>query len=143
MSVQEVWILIHLLINTWTDIRTRQISLLSVIVLGTAGIFIFGKSRTAMDIGISICTGAIFLVFSIVNDHSVGAGDGLFVIALGFNMSWYMFLDILVWALIFCFFCAAVMMTLKRKRENHSLPFIPFLLAADLFIKWQESFYAV
>ena len=132
MFIHEAWILGHLLINRWTDLRTRQVSVFSVILLGAGGINIFRDERTLEDVIVSVSIGGLIFVLGLVSEESIGAGDGLFIIALGLNMKWELLLELLVKAFVLCVIYMAVRMLRCRTEERLSVPFIPFLLAAGL-----------
>ena len=132
MTIHEIWIMGHLLLNSWTDLHTREISVLSTVLLGIGGISFFGKERTWEDMAFSFSIGGMLFLLGLLSEGSVGGGGGLFITALGLNMKWELLIEILILAFGLCAVSAVVKMLICRTEQGQSLPFIPFLLAAGI-----------
>lgn len=123
-------ILIVLAVNTWSDIRRKQISMLSVVVLSAAGIAgSFLKTGSGQASPWGFVPGIVTAVISLATHGAVGMGDALFLLALGTVLTVEELMKMLCVALIFCALTALVLMVMFRKRRNMTLPFVPFLMA--------------
>lgn len=130
MNRIEICVMIFLMINTWTDIRKREICLpafglffaggiLWRIVLGT----LYPEGLIAMGIG-----GAA-AVISVLSREAVGTGDGLLLLAMGAVLDAGKLIGILCMALFLCGIYAGLQLCIFKKARDTEIPFAPFLLA--------------
>ena len=80
--IKQVCVLAFLGMNSWIDIRKRQISLLLTAVFAGCGIIwtIYTRSA-AQDFLLCAGTGLVFVGISILTDGSMGMGDGWIIMA--------------------------------------------------------------
>ena len=128
--MKTMGILIVLAVNTWSDIRRKQISMLSVVVLSVAGIAgSFLKSGSGQVSLLGFVPGIVAAVLSLAAHGAVGMGDALLLLALGTVLTVEELTKMLCVALVFCALTALVLMVMFRKRRDMTLPFVPFLMA--------------
>ena len=83
---------------------------------------------------VGMCPGLALLALSRAAKEHIGAGDGMLLAGVGMLMGWLVCLQLL---LIGCLLFGAVgigLMICKKKTIRYSLPWIPFLLAAELIL---------
>ena len=128
--MKTMGILIVLAVNTWSDIRRKQISMLSVVVLSVAGIAgSFLKSGSGQVSLWGFVPGIVAAVLSLATHGAVGMEDALLLLALGTVLTVEELTKMLCVALVFCALTALVLMVMFRKRRDMTLPFVPFLMA--------------
>lgn len=86
--MEQLCILIFLGINSWKDLRTREVSLLTICVFGAVGVvracFIGGIDMEWVG---NVSLGSAVIILSICSKGAVGIGDGLLLLALGTVLS--------------------------------------------------------
>ena len=83
-NVREACVIAFLGVNSWIDIRKKQVSLLLIAVFAGSGILWTICSRSAaLDFLVCAGTGLIFVGISIITEGAVGMGDGWLIMALG------------------------------------------------------------
>ena len=83
-SVKDICVLIFLGINSWTDIRKRQVSLLSIVIFAICGTAWSISSKVkVLDFFLCAGIGLVFVGISIFTEDAVGMGDGWLIMALG------------------------------------------------------------
>lgn len=86
--MERICILAFLGINSWKDIRTREVSLLSIGVFGIVGMVrVCFLGNVSMDLVWNVCMGAAVIGLSIISKGAVGMGDGLLFLSLGTVLS--------------------------------------------------------
>lgn len=128
--MKTMGILMILAVNAWSDIRRKQISMLSVGALFAAGIvgnILKTGGRQANFWG--LVPGIVTAVISLATHGAAGMGDALLLLALGTVLTLEELMNMLCAALIFCALTALVLVVMFRKKKNMTLPFVPFLLA--------------
>ena len=76
--MERICILAFLGINSWKDIRTREVSLLSIVVFGIVGMIrACFLGTVSVDLVWNVCMGAAVIMLSIISKGAVGMGDGL------------------------------------------------------------------
>jgi len=83
-SIKEICVVVFLGVNSWIDIRKRQVSLLLIGIFTVCGVIwtIYGK-KSVLDVLLCAGTGLIFVGASILTEGAVGMGDGWLIMALG------------------------------------------------------------
>lgn len=126
--LKEICILGFLGLNTWTDIRRKEISLVAAAVFA-AGSLIWtactGRISTSFFIPVGIS--AFFLVVSIVTKGALGMGDGWLMMALGIVMETEEFLVMLLIGLGGSAIWAGILLVILHKERKAEIPFVPFL----------------
>lgn len=128
-SIREICVVAFLGVNSWIDIRKRQVSLLIIAAFAVCGIIWTVCSKgAALDFLLCAGTGLVFVGISILTEGAVGMGDGWLIMALGTVMRPAEFFTMIFTA----FFCSAVwagvMLIGFRKKGHTEIPFVPFLL---------------
>ena len=86
--MERICILAFLGINSWKDIRTREVSLLSIGVFGIVGMIrACFLGTVSVDLVWNVCMGAAVIGLSIISKGAVGMGDGLLFLSLGTVLS--------------------------------------------------------
>ena len=107
--MERICILAFLGINSWKDIRTREVSLLSIGVFGIVGMVrVCFLGNVSMDLVWNVCMGAAVIGLSIISKGAVGMGDGLLFLSLGTVLSFEELLSAFLLGLfgeLWCYFC--------------------------------------
>ena len=91
--MEEMAIVIFLGINSWLDIRKKQISLWMTGIFAAAGIW-YGVKGGHMNWA-SLGVGAAFLLGSLAVKGAVGMGDGWVLVSLGIVLEFWEFMVML------------------------------------------------
>lgn len=127
--INEVFTLVFLGINSWFDMKKKEISLAAVGIFGLLGLLISlhdGGLSWDFLIPAGISGGVIGL--SIVTGGAVGMGDGLVLMALATMLRSGKFMAVLFMGLLSCAVCSLVLLLVFRKGRDWEIPFIPFVL---------------
>ena len=115
-------------VNSFTDVRRHEISLLLTAAGGFAGITVLClNSVSECPLPASIFPGICFLIFSFLSGGAVGAGDGFVLIALAGCLS---VTDIFIIAVSGMFLASVYggLLLLGGSDGRRSFAFVPFLL---------------
>ena len=112
-SVKDICVLIFLGINSWTDIRKRQVSLLSIVIFAICGTA-WSISSKVKVLDFFLCAGIslVFVVISIFTEDPVGMADGWLIMSSA------------VWA--------GITLAIFHRKGCTEIPFVPFLLIGYL-----------
>lgn len=128
--VKQLGTLFFLGINAWTDIKRKEISLLSVGIAGLTGLVWFWQSgREWIQIAIPIGIVLLFLALSIGTRGALGMGDVWIILAFAMLVEMEEFvMDLCMGILLAGAWSVILLFGMKRSR-NTEIPFVPFLLA--------------
>lgn len=116
-------------INSWIDIRKKQISLFSVAFFLAVGIVyecIVLDKNPAVFWG--LLPGVALLGVSKLSGEALGMGDALLMLVLGIYLGLEAALDVLLLALFLAAVWAGILIFVGKKNKNATFPFVPFLL---------------
>lgn len=127
--MREICVLVFLGWNTWTDIRKKQVSLLTVWIFALAGIITAVLQKDIswqyfFPVGIGFCCVAV----SLVTRGAVGMGDGWLLMALGTVLNTEEFVGALLMGMFCCGMWSGILLFVFRKGRNTEIPFVPFLM---------------
>jgi leader peptidase (prepilin peptidase)/N-methyltransferase len=132
--IEKTTLAVLLGIMAYMDWKERTVRFCMPAILAVAGIlfyFIFpGKSW--QDILAGCAVGAAMLVVSWIGKGSVGAGDGLVLMATGIFLGFWGNFGLLFLASLCAGAAAVVLLLTKKKGRKDSMPFVPFLFLAYL-----------
>lgn len=127
--MEKFFILAFLGINSWKDIRAREVSLLSIGVFGIVGMvracFI---GTLSVELVWTVCIGGAVIGLSVISRGAVGMGDGLLILALGTVLPFEELLLSFLLGLFFSSFCGIIVLLLPGRKREAELPFVPFLM---------------
>lgn len=135
--MKGICILAFLGINTWTDIKRKQVSLAAV------GVFAVGMlterlytGQLSWQILFPAAVGAFFLGLSMMTKGAVGIGDGLVLLALGLALDAGEFLMTVMTGMLCCGVWSGILLAVCRKGRKTEIPFVPFLLLGYMGGVW-------
>ena len=120
--MEKICIIIFLLLNSWTDIRKKEISLASVVICMSCGI------TTAVFHG-DLSLGCCLIALSLLTAGAVGLGDGLILLSLGTMLSWEKVMGILLAGSLYSCVYGAILLLIQKGVRKKQIPFVPFLFA--------------
>ncbi len=118
----------------WTDIRKQEFPLFLLIAGGAAGAVLYFARRAYSPLTLlgGVCVGGMLLLGALLSGGRIGVGDGLLFCVTGLYLGLWGNLSLLFAASIFCAVAGLVLVATKRGTRKQSLPFAPFVLAADV-----------
>ena len=127
--MERICILVFLGINSWKDIRAREVSLLTIGIFGIAGMVRACFLRTlSVDLVWTACTGAAVIGLSIISKGAVGMGDGLLLLSLGTVLPFGELLSAFLLGLFCCYFWGIMVLIVSGNGKKAEMPFVPFLM---------------
>lgn len=131
--MREFCVLVFLGLNSWIDIKKREISLVLATMLAAAGmIWTVYRGIVSIERLLPIMTGVSFLGISVITRGSMGMGDGWILLALGTVLMPEEFFSMLFAAMLISAAWAGILLWLFRKKGNTEIPFVPFLMLGYL-----------
>ena len=133
MELKQGVMLVFLGLNALRDLKKKEISLLSVIVFGIAGL-IWGIADHSLGIKnlIPEATGVLFLLLSIFTGGKIGMGDVWILLAAGILISPGEYTVMLLLGLLMASLWAGYLLVVRKKKRNAEIPFLPFLFLGYL-----------
>ncbi len=125
-----------LIICAYTDIRARVIHVKVLLPFAAAGLLtaaLAGKEAFISGL-LGALAGLFILLISLVTKGAVGEGDGLALMVTGMYLGFLMNLRLLFFALFLSALVSAGAVVFRGLKKDSELPFMPFLLAAFIFI---------
>ena len=134
MRISFIVVTCMLLINSITDLVRKEICLKLTLTAGIAGvIYQLAYMRSGLiNVLLSLIPGAVLIFLSVITKGQIGAGDGIVVLCIGTWLDLYNSLNILMTGMFLAALGSVFLFFLKRKVKE--LPFVPFLLAAELIL---------
>ncbi len=135
--IQECVLLGFLFVLAWTDWKRQEISLIVVALSGCCGILL---RRTAGDfqweqIAGGMLVGAGLLLWALCTRESVGTGDALLFVSTGIYLGLWQNLLLLFLSSLCAAACGLILLLKKRCTKGGRIPFVPFVLAADVLME--------
>ncbi len=137
LMIMNLYLLITILflgILSVSDIRTKTIpgwsAPLYCVVVGVLHLILGDLSAWQLLAG--LIPGAILLLLSWIFSSSIGAGDGLAVLACGCALGLEREFAALTAALIICAIFGMILLVRKKAKRTDTLPFLPFLTASHI-----------
>ena len=132
-GVKELCTVVFLAMNSWLDIRRREISLLLTVVYAGCGIiYSILQGRKIQDVLIPAGIGILFLAAGLISRGAIGAGDCWILLALGALLDTETYIRMLCIGFFLAAFWSGILLVIRRKSRKTEIPLVPFLLAGYL-----------
>ena len=129
-GVKELCTVVFLAMNSWLDIRRREISLLLPVVYAGCGIiYSILQGRKIQDVLIPAGIGILFLAAGLISRGAIGAGDCWILLALGALLDTETYIRMLCIGFFLAAFWSGILLVIRRKSRKTEIPLVPFLLA--------------
>lgn len=129
-GVKELCTVVFLAMNSWLDIRRREISLLLTVVYAGCGIiYSILQGRKIQDVLIPAGIGILFLAAGLISRGAIGAGDCWILLALGALLDTETYIRMLCIGFFLAAFWSGILLVIRRKSRKTEIPLAPFLLA--------------
>lgn len=129
-GVKELCTVVFLAMNSWLDIRRREISLLLTVVYAGCGIiYSILQGRKIQDVLIPAGLGILFLAAGLISRGAIGAGDCWILLALGALLDTETYIRMLCIGFFLAAFWSGILLVIRRKSRKTEIPLVPFLLA--------------
>lgn len=129
-GVKELCTVVFLAMNSWLDIRRREISLLLTMVYAGCGIiYSILQGRKIQDVLIPAGIGILFLEAGLISRGAIGAGDCWILLALGALLDTETYIRMLCIGFFLAAFWSGILLVIRRKSRKTEIPLVPFLLA--------------
>ncbi len=127
--MKKLCVLIFLMINSWIDIKKRQVSLFLIVCLAFAGtVWRWRQGGSLQELLICLGPGLFFAGLSILTAGALGMGDGWLLLSLGLILKPEELYGMITGALLCSAVCAGILTGILKKNRNTEIPFVPFLL---------------
>lgn len=130
-QVAKLLVVIFLLINTYWDMKKREILLWSIFLFGSLGVGLMLVFKT-MTLSSGIC-GVFFGVAVIgcayITRQAIGYGDGLVIAVCGVYLGFLQVFVMVFYALLICCSVSVALIAVKKCTYRTYVPFLPYLLA--------------
>ena len=129
-GAKELCTVVFLAMNSWLDIRRREISLLLTVVYAGCGIiYSILQGRKIQDVLIPAGIGILFLAAGLISRGAIGAGDCWILLALGALLDTETYIRMLCIGFFLAAFWSGILLVIRRKSRKTEIPLVPFLLA--------------
>ena len=129
-GVKELCTVVFLAMNSWLDIRRREISLLLTMVYAGCGIiYSILQGRKIQDVLIPAGIGILFLAAGLISRGAIGAGDCWILLALGALLDTETYIRMLCIGFVLAALWSGILLVIRRKSRKTEIPLVPFLLA--------------
>lgn len=129
LDIEFVAIGMTLIIQSYWDLRYKEIPLLVTVISGAIGITLSILShRTWMDMLYALIPGIACIGIGKITRQAIGYGDGFLLCAMGLYISCEEILGIGMMAITVSGIVALFCLALCKKKGKDQLPFVPFLL---------------
>lgn len=129
-GVKELCTVVFLAMNSWLDIRRREISLfLTVVYAGCGIIYSILQGRKIQDVLIPAGIGILFLAAGLISRGAIGAGDCWILLALGALLDTETYIRMICIGFFLAAFWSGILLVIRRKSRKTEIPLVPFLLA--------------
>lgn len=129
-GVKELCTVVFLAMNSWLDIRRREISLfLTVVYAGCGIIYSILQGRKIQDVLIPAGIGILFLAAGLISRGAIGAGDCWILLVLGALLDTETYIRMLCIGFFLAAFWSGILLVIRRKSRKTEIPLVPFLLA--------------
>ena len=133
MSSVKICMTVLLVINTWTDIRKKEICLPVLFIFLAGGILWRIRQGLLWPAGImSMGIGVFIILIALISGGMVGFGDGLLILTMGSVLGAGELAGILCGALLLCGIYSGIEYLMLKKSRSEEIPFVPFLLIGYL-----------
>lgn len=128
-GVKELCTVVFLAMNSWLDIRRREISLLLTVAYAGCGIiYSILQGRNIQDVLIPAGIGILFLAAGLISRGAIGAGDCWILLALGALLDTETYIRMLCIGFFLAAFWSGILLVIRRKSRKTEIPLVPFLL---------------
>ena len=135
-----VWLLGYLSVETGSDIRKKEISVIRSVICGSAVLLlqiVMGLLRLQADavqfLLTAILPGCVLLLIGKITRQEIGYGDGILLLVCGLCLGGKETIFLFVSGLFLMFPISLVLLLSGHTDRRAELPFAPFLLASYLF----------
>lgn len=128
--MEKICIIIFLVLNSWTDIRKKEISLVSVVICMGCGITAAAfQGDLSLGYFVAAAPGCCLIALSFLTAGAVGLGDGLILLSLGTLLPWEQVLAVLLAGSLCSCVYGAILLLFRKDGGKKQIPFVPFLFA--------------
>lgn len=140
--VSDCIMLVFLGLLAWIDIRKQKLPLLPIALFGGAGfaLFLWTSPFLWKELWGGVAVGGGVLFGAVVTRESIGMGDGILLCATGIYLGLRQNLILFFLAVMFAAVTGLVYLIKKKCGRKQRIPFVPFLLAADILLLWSAGF---
>lgn len=120
-----------LLINTYWDMKKREILLWSIFLFGSLGVgLMLAFKITTLPSGIcGMLFGVAIIGCAYITRQAIGYGDGMVIAVCGIYLGFLQVFVMVFYALLICCAVSAVLIAAKKCTYKTYVPFLPYLLA--------------
>ena len=133
MEIAEWVVLFFMVVLAGIDLKTKQVPVLMVILLGVGcAIYRLWVGTGFWEMAAGAIPGALLLAIAVCSGESIGIGDGLVLFVLGVFCGASQAVAMLGMALFLVAVLAGVLLIIRRAGRKTELPFLPCLAGGYL-----------
>ena len=116
------------------DIKKKQIHINPVLFFGILGVLfhMIWRMQSIENLLLGMSVGVVLLILSALTGGRIGAGDAVLLIVTGIYLGLEQNLELFLSGLFLCSLWALGLLVLRKGSRTDRIPFVPFLLAADM-----------
>lgn len=129
-------VLAILALETCSDLRTKTVSGIRIIIFILVGILlnITMRYQTVWSTVGGVAVGGIILLYAFITKGGIGTGDGLMFVCLGIYLGLSENLRLLFFSLIAAAVSGGIYALIKRRSIKSQIPFIPCVMGTYFII---------
>lgn len=129
-------VLAILALETFSDIRTKTVSGVRIIIFMLIGILlnIIMRYQSVWSAAGGIVVGGIILLYAVITKGGIGIGDGLMFVCLGIYLGLSVNLRLLFFSLITAAVFGGIYALIKKRSIKSQIPFMPCVMGTYLVI---------
>lgn len=133
--IEEMIVLAGLVVNGILDLRKREVSLPVVGVMTASGLIcrLFSNHLEPGELVVGLLPGILALMVAVVGGGCIGYGDVWLMLGMGPVLGGAVMLQVCMTALFLTGLCGLILIVCFHRGRKDELPFVPFLLAAQLW----------
>lgn len=118
------------------DLRTKELPIFWLILssLSGAGIYLWKQPFSLWSLAGGVAVGGFLILCSAISREGIGRGDGYLFCVTGIFLGFQENMALLLTSVLLCSAGAVILLAVKRCGRRSQIPFIPFVLAADVLL---------
>lgn len=138
--ISRVVLLIYLIVLGLRDMRTKEISVKSLMIGSTCVVIygvLFQRDKLILCVG-GLAVGLVFVGISKVTGEALGYGDSWLLSLLGAYLGLWEFLELLLVVWVFVALTGMILMVKNHFRRKGTFPMVPFIVLGYI-VTWSST----
>lgn len=129
-------LLLFLAWMTREDVTKQSLPLAGLGLMGGLGMLLYARNRpfAVTELVLGMAVGGALLLFALLKPRQIGKGDGWLFCVTGIFLGGSRNFTLLFFSVLFAGVTALLLLLLRHRKREDALPFVPFVLAAYLWV---------